>query len=198
MSSDFHSCTFVEIEGCELYELNTASCLACKDGMYLDKANNECKQSNIQDGSETSPYTSIDNCKIHHPYEAGKCLLCDENYLLNSLQTKCGELIENCRKTVYKADNSTLECDMCEMGYYSSSATDKVDCVKGTNDPLYCWEYENGTGECLRYRNVIETHKTNQCVKPFPLDNCVEFTTADPPVCTKCDEEEYYMVGGTG
>lgn len=42
----------------------------------------------------------------------------------------------------------------------------------------------------------METNRTNECVKPYPLDNCVEFNSASPYTCTKCDEEEYYMVGG--
>lgn len=49
----------------------------------------------------------------------------------------------------------TLECEKCNMGYYSSDATAKADCVKGTNDPLYCWEYENDTGDCIAYRNIL-------------------------------------------
>ena len=123
-------------------------------------------------------------------------MLCDEYYLLNSLHTKCGKILDNCRETVYKADNSTLECEKCDMGYYSPTAN-KTSCVKGTEDPLYCWEYENVSGDCIAYRNVFLTHKMNECVKPFPLDNCVEYDTSTPPVCTRCDEEDYYMVGGT-
>ena len=51
--------------------------------MYLDIANDECKQNNIADTGEATP-NAVDNCKAHHPYIEGKCLLCDEGYILNT------------------------------------------------------------------------------------------------------------------
>ena len=160
-----NSCSFDE--NCIKADKDTALCISCSKGFYLDEKDKKCK-------------SNEENNEFKHCLLANEgCRKCDEVYFLGE-DLKCTK-IENC------AESENDICNRCSRGYYlglDHKCTKIEHCIYSGNTDYACDECEDN----YYYNNLNQTCilATNNIFK-----NCKAAISNDT-YCSDC-KNNYYL-----
>jgi hypothetical protein len=214
---------------CEECDLNGELCKKCENGYFPDKNGgcaytDNCKLSTkgeciecetdylligINSDFKICKYLKsedLKNCKIIDE-KRGKCLVCEEDFHLNSVDRKCTK-IQNCKESIYG------NCLSCNLYYYLNKKNNT--CETKTGNFSYCKEsfdgkkcdicdedtYLSEDGICVmnNYCSKTLNEKCQKCITNYYLtgnsycsntDNCRQ-ADKDTGICEKC-QDNYYL-----